>query len=449
MPGFSDGGMRVIATFQRDGAHYDRATSRKGMRAPYRLGLRLKGFGQRALIEGMRLGDDGIGNALHGGDLRPGAVQLAEVHIGSPDERGVRGNGPEVPAGQFYQPWSCRFRRMSCLTTLLEDEETSDPGSALQQRCQGIQRACALLSDKEGDFQSAAERLAGVKGTVQGCSVFRRQMDIDPQVIRLQPAQEFDFTSSQGCPISRQGEADGGEMTDRLTRYKARLLIAVLRALLGWCAFYQDGEALRDVRVHIGLMWEAERQRRAIGLKGSVGPVALILHLEQVAFEGEPRPQATGQIDGQATARGKERHVVAIFEALRSDQLWQAAADLALRCVCLVSSPRTFAERVQDAETDAVVAKSGFGDPVHFVADLPTRRTGNPAVPGEGEVMSAVLYLELHFEAVRLLVKPGDAVAPGNGVPVLVPHGDIDTAHHLQGAGSHIAQIDAVQEGRH
>jgi len=133
------------------------------------------------------------------------------------------------------------------------------------------------------------------------------------------------------------------------------------------------------------------------------------------------------------------------LEALLADQLWQVAANLTLWRSCPVWLPGTLPKWVQDTQPDPVKAKIGLCDTIHLVADLSIGRTHYPAVPGIIQVMRLVLNLKLNLKPVLPLLQPGDPLLPRDGVPILVAHSDIDSAHRLQRADPYIAEIDAIQ----
>ena len=80
-----------------------------------------------------------------------------------------------------------------------------------------------------------------------------------------------------------------------------------------------DRHPLREALAGSGTMGIAERDRRAVRLERGVGPVALVLHLERVAFH------ATFRGDTGAHLMGDRAH---LLERLpRLDKVWQLGPD--------------------------------------------------------------------------------------------------------------------------
>ena len=81
-----------------------------------------------------------------------------------------------------------------------------------------------------------------------------------------------------------------------------------------------DGHLLTNLLAGVGILGPGQRQRGAIGFEGVIGPVALILHLEQIALEVKPHRQLVCRVDNEARHRGEEREQGAIHDPLRPDQ---------------------------------------------------------------------------------------------------------------------------------
>ena len=165
-----------------------------------------------------------------------------------------------------------------------------------------------------------------------------------------------------------------------------------------------DGHRLVAALAGGQLVREAQRQRRAVGLERRVGPVALILGLEQVAVEGQRDLTAARQRDLQPADRVEQWDVDAVLEPLRRDEPWELAGDGPLRRLAPVARAAQLAPRMQHAESDPVVEHGPSAPAIHGEGDGPAHVAGDRALPGEVRVVTGVTDREAHGEPVTVLL---------------------------------------------
>ena len=78
-------------------------------------------------------------------------------------------------------------------------------------------------------------------------------------------------------------------------RAKIESNLGITRDSFGGTMFHGESHSLLECLTGERLEGISERERSAVGLKGAICPVALILHLEQVSLEGEPHVDTTLQ----------------------------------------------------------------------------------------------------------------------------------------------------------
>src|SRR5689334_14166520 len=122
-------------------------------------------------------------------------------------------------------------------------------------------------------------------------------------------------------------------------------------------------------------MWQWPREGSAVGLERRVGPIALILHLEEVAFHLQPRGDA-GRGDFIGDAADVEERLV------RRDVARKAALIRgAVRVLDRTSAPGTLGDGMQDADADAIPLEVGLCHAVKGELNAPLRIAGDGALP--------------------------------------------------------------------
>src|SRR5208337_5078158 len=124
----------------------------------------------------------------------------------------------------------------------------------------------------------------------------------------------------------------------------------------------------------------------AIGLERTIRPVALILHLKQVAFKGEVRLDAILQRNREGGNGGEQRQVEPAFIALRSDAGGQIPAYRTVRADPSIGLSAVLGERVQQAKADAAIPEIAYRLAIHTERDRPIGRAREYGMPPQFKV---------------------------------------------------------------
>jgi len=177
-------------------------------------------------------------------------------------------------------------------------------------------------------------------------------------------------------------------------------------------------------------------QRRAIGLEGSVCPVPLVLHLEDLALHTHLGRQAGGNLVGDRSDPGER--------LMRRDEVRKHTADG--RFVYSFDGAglaRARAARVQNTETDAVPQEAAAGLPVHLESNRAVRIPSDSALPHEIDLSRTALRSESDVERAAACLDLQALQKGRHGSPIAVAYGNIYAPDDLQ-----LADADVVQRTR-
>ena len=202
-------------------------------------------------------------------------------------------------------------------------------------------------------------------------------------------------------------------------------------------------DALADHLAFPGLVGIAEGERRRVGLERAVRPVALVLHLEEVALEGEAHGRVIVEVDLELFEGREERVDRAVPDLLGADEERQLTLDRPAGRPGPVRAPRAVG-RMQHAEADPAVEEVGFGDPVQLCRNG-SFRSLDRALPAEVDLIGSVPRLEADREPIarRLDLQPGDLGR--DRVPLAVADRDVEAADDLRRSGTAVAEVGLLE----
>src|SRR5579885_2849619 len=172
----------------------------------------------------------------------------------------------------------------------LEDQNTGDRSPIAQGRGKTLKLIGHLACKKEGNLKRTFKRLAGCQRRCEPRSIIFMEMKIDAQVIGAQRphARQLAFGQRHAVAVEREAERRKRACHGFSERQAGRSRLSLWRLLALPCLTDDiHSEALPDTGAWTGRMRETPRERRAIGLERGIRPVALILHLEEIALEIE------------------------------------------------------------------------------------------------------------------------------------------------------------------
>src|SRR5207253_316383 len=151
---------------------------------------------------------------------------------------------------------------------------------------------------------------------------------------------------------ARRSETDRRQVPEHVAELDRHVFLRASRSGRGTRERHPDylSEALTLLRP----AREAECERRRVRLERRVGPVALILHLELVAFELEADRAAAAEVDLELRERREERCRQAVDDLLRANQRRQATVRPLAARTRAIRPPRHLGG-MEDAPADAVV----------------------------------------------------------------------------------------------
>ena len=193
---------------------------------------------------------------------------------------------------------------------------------------------------------------------------------------------------------------------------------------------------------------KAQRQRRGVRLEVGVGPVAMVLQLEQVAVEPHHRLGALDDADGELRIRLEHARERAVNDALRVDGLRQHALERAAGGGRTVAPSDRAGQGVMDVEADLAVLEDALAAAVHGVADGAIGRALDDPEPLEPDVLVTMAGREGDPEPVAVDGVDPVPVHGRDGVPGSVANGDVGSLHQLHVAEAHVPQVRAVERGR-
>lgn len=277
--------------------------------------------------------------------------------------------------------------------------------------------------------------------------VLGREVDGDKEEIQAQLAEPGRLVRGQPLPSGREGNAElwqgpgGLAEVDRARATVLRPGGAHFRSARDPSAGRIQTEVNRLVNRCARLQANRVRdpERGAVGLERGVGPVPLVLHLEQVALEPDV---------GLDAARGRPADPAHLLEWLvRRDPHGKRADGRPVRSVDGHRQPGHL-ERVEEAEADPVAEEAGLGCPVHRVRDRAVRPAADPPVPAEREVPFAMARRERDLEGVAVILDLDVLESPCDRAPALIAHGDVDSADQLVTTEPQPAQLRALEGDR-
>ena len=192
---------------------------------------------------------------------------------------------------------------------------------------------------------------------------------------------------------------------------------------------------------------EPEAERRGIRLERRVGPVALILHLELVALEGERRRHVRGELHVQAVPGAREREIDPADQTLREDRPRKLPRGAPARGRRPIATADVGIRRMKDAETDPAVAKGPAGDARHRVGQRSVHAPLDSPAPLELDLPGRAERTERDQEGV---LAPLDAEVGDHRrdrAPGLVAHGDLDQPGKLDLATRDVREVDPAEDG--
>ena len=141
-----------------------------------------------------------------------------------------------------------------------------------------------------------------------------------------------------------------------------------------------------------------------------VGPIALVLHLKQIAFKIQSDGSPSGQVQRKLPDSGKERNINAVLELLRPDEFRQYPAHGSGAGQGAIGSSGRCRRRMEDAKADPVVTKARDDFSRHGTGNDALRRPRDLAMPCKihGLLLMADVETNLKIFISRLNRKVGD-----------------------------------------
>ena len=312
---------------------------------------------------------------------------------------------------------------------------------AVQQGAEGTQFVPRGVGDPQGDLQPGVQGGCLLGGTNEGSFDIRRvETYFGPQVGQAQGLEAGDLGGGQRFVVAGDFQPQTWQRTRLVAQGKGQL-DSFRGGRRGWNVPAQpDRDPLADARARFDRDREGQAQRRAVGLERGVGPVALVLHLEGVAFHQDFGLHAGHHAVGE---RPDVEEGLMGGDALRKSAVGHAAIDVRHRAWGARQG-----HRVQDAEADPVALEAGARFAVEGEDDRAVGGAGDAALPEEVDVGLAVGDVVADREGVG----PGFDLDVGklgaDGAPVVVTDGGVDPAHDLVLAEPDVAQVAVIVQRR-
>jgi hypothetical protein len=193
-----------------------------------------------------------------------------------------------------------------------------------------------------------------------------------------------------------------------------------------------------------GLVWVPELERGRVRLERRVGPVALVLGLEEIALELETRDEPVGDLDLELVERREDRLREPALPELRPDRVRELPGNHAFGRAGAVAAAGVLS-RVEDAEADPVVEKLALGRSPQRVVDRAVGAACELPVPAEVDLLLPVPRLEGQAERVARVLDLEIVDLDRQRGPVPVAHGDVEAAQKLDVACPDVAEIDSFE----
>ena len=323
--------------------------------------------------------------------------------------------------------------------------ERNPRGSRLQLVEPRIQFRLGVARKEQRQMQFHPQLFRLHQAALQLVAVERhRQSQIHAQVREAQSLQSIHFPSRQGLAMAGQAQTQG-----RLGKHRSGRQGELRRPSLhlGQDFFlFRSQQRHRHRLSHAGSHFDAggsrQIERCAVGFVGSVGPIALVLHLEDFPIKSHLRPHARHDLMGQGPdlLEGLMRRNVT-----RKSSLLQRAIDPLDRA----RLARAFQDRMEDANPDPIAQKGRARLAIEDKRDPPRRLALNLAAPGEINRALPPLHVKRQVKrcGVEFCLEVGHS--GWNRPPILIADRRVNAADHLVVAQAHGAkEADVRLENR-
>ena len=194
----------------------------------------------------------------------------------------------------------------------------------------------------------------------------------------------------------------------------------------------------------LDLHGERQTQWRAVGLEAGIDPVALVLHLEQVAGKLHFGPHAGGHFMGQPRQVVQPLHGLLGGDRVGETEFLFGAVGIARPA----RSSGALADGMQHAKADPVAAEGALRFALERKSNAPIVRATDIGTPDEVDfpfaVRARIADMETRIGYLDFQIRNH----PGHRVPVVVAHGGVNAPDDLAFAPFHITKVARIEEQR-